>query len=183
MSLQWVNAPFGLHFYVTPAAGMNLKLAAGVQPWYWRDRPNPQPVLEASLGGPPPDMTQQAEVAQVGIYQAPPGREYAIAKLASGGISLCSAHGSGGMIDVTCQTAEQGQLIVEENSWSGWQAWIDGQVVSLEQNRWLSVVLPAGSHIIEFRYWPWDVPLGLALCLIGTALALYLWFKPEPAIP
>jgi len=128
-------------------------------------------------------MTQQAEVAQVGIYQAPPGREYAIAKLASGGVSPCSAHGSGGMIDVTCQTAEQGQLVVEEHSWSGWQAWIDGQAVSLEQTQWLSVGLPAGSHMIEFRYWPWDVPLGLALCLVGIALALYLWFKPEPTLP
>ncbi|MEO7910748.1 MAG: hypothetical protein ABIV47_13965 [Roseiflexaceae bacterium] len=87
------------------------------------------------------------------------------------------------MIDVTCQTAEQGQLIVEENSWLGWQAWVDGHVVSLERNQWLSVALPAGNHTIQFRYWPWDVPLGLALCLIGVALTLYWWFKPEPEIP
>jgi hypothetical protein len=140
-------------------------------------------VLEASLQGPPPDMIQQTEVAKVGIYQAPSGRAYASAKLAGGRVSPCAAHGSGGMIDVTCQTAEPGQLIVEENSWSGWQAWIDGQGISLQRDQWLSVALPAGNHTFQFRYWPWDVPLGLALCLIGIALTLYWWFKPEPAEP
>jgi hypothetical protein len=179
--LQWVDAPFGASLFVTPGVGMNLKLASGVRPWHWRDHPEPRPVLEASLGDPPPDTTKQAEVAKVGIYQAL-GREYAIAKLAGGGITACSAHGSGGMINVTCQTAEPGRLVVEENSWSGWQAWIDGQAVSLERDQWLAVALPAGNHTIEFRYLPWDVPLGLAFCLLGIALTVYLWLKPEPTI-
>src|SRR5690242_5070263 len=47
-NLEWVNPPFGVSLYVTPAVEMNLKLATGIRPWQWRDRPDPLPVLEAS---------------------------------------------------------------------------------------------------------------------------------------
>jgi len=30
---------------------------------------------------------------------------------------------------------------------------------------------------VQFRYRPWDVPLGLALCLLGVLIAFYNWFR------
>jgi len=43
----------------------------------------------------------------------------------------------------------------------------------------LSVELPAGRHTVSLRYQPWDVPLGLSLCLFGLALALYHWRRDD----
>jgi hypothetical protein len=36
---------------------------------------------------------------------------------------------------------------------------------------WLALAVPHGSHTIQFRYRPWDVPLGMALSLIGWGMA------------
>jgi hypothetical protein len=70
-------------------------------------------------------------------------------------------------------------LVVRENSWSGWRAWIDGQPATLVPGQWLAVALARGPHTIEFRYLPWDVPLGLLLAVAGVALALFCWFKAD----
>lgn len=81
----------------------------------------------------------------------------------------------GGNIDIECQADSPGTLIVMENSWSGWKAKIDGRKAALDSSPWLSVDAPAGTHSYEFRYRPWDVPLGGALSLVGIGLAIWLW--------
>lgn len=53
---------------------------------------------------------------------------------------------------------------------------MDGEPVSLVGEQWLEVEAPAGEHIYEFRYLPWDVPLGLALSFLGIILCVWLWF-------
>jgi hypothetical protein len=45
--LQWVDPPFGEHFYIDRALGQGLKLSPGFQRWDWKDHPPPQPVREA----------------------------------------------------------------------------------------------------------------------------------------
>jgi hypothetical protein len=175
--LQWVNEPYGEHFYTELAVRRGLKLADDFRTWRWKGRPFPEPVLEARRGGAPPEMTQRASVGDVAIYAAPPGREYATVAHPDGGRTVCAARGAGGNIDVTCSASEGGTLTVKENSWSGWRASVDGRSVPLGPGRWLAVELPAGSHTIVFRYRPWDVPLGLVLGLAGLALAAYSWRK------
>ena len=71
--LQWVNTPFGEHYWIAPALDAGLKLADGIQTWFWRDRPIPVPALEANRLGPPPGMTAQARVRGIPIYAAPRG--------------------------------------------------------------------------------------------------------------
>jgi uncharacterized membrane protein YfhO len=57
---------------------------------------------------------------------------------------------------------------------------VDGEPASLRGDRWLGVNLPAGAHTVEFRYQPWDVPLGLVLSLAGMLLAVHEWHKADP---
>jgi hypothetical protein len=173
--LQWVNPPFGEHPYIEPAARMGLKLSYGFRTWRWRDRPPPEPVLVLEIDRIPPNMTPRKPVADAFLYQAGPGREYAAVTLASGERSVCSAQGVGGQLAVSCNSPQAGVLVVKENRWSGWRAWVDGRPAGLLPGQWLSVELPAGSHTIELSYYPWDVPIGLLLCLIGVVLAIYLW--------
>jgi hypothetical protein len=175
--LQWVNTPFGEHYWTVPALDAGLKLAGGIQTWFWKDRPNPAPVLEANRLGPPPGMTAQATVRGIPIYLAPPGREYATVTHGDGARSVCAAHGIGGSIDVSCSLAAPGVLTVLENNWTGWRAEIDGRPARLRPERWLSVELPAGVHTVHLGYFPWDVPLGLALSLVGVGLAIVLFVR------
>ncbi len=173
--LQWVNPPFGEHFWLLPAADYGLKLSQGVRPWQWKGRPDPEPVLRAERQGAPPGMTLKTRVAGVAVYAAAPGRVLAAVVHADGTRTVCTAQGQGGYIDVTCDAPEAGRLVVKENSWSGWQASVDGQPVGLAPERWLAVDLPAERHTVQSRYRPWDVPLGILLSLLGLGVAAQQW--------
>lgn len=169
--LQWVQSPFGEHLFIEPAIARGLKLSPGIMTWRWRDRGFPLPAIEASRvvmnSG-----TQVDEVAGVRIYTH--DVTYAAVRTSQGSIP-CRAQGIGGEITVWCQTEQAGLLWVEENMWPGWQAWQDGTAVPLHQASRLSVDAPAGEHTYQFRYRPWDVWAGLALCLMGTLFCLLIW--------
>ena len=177
--LQWVNAPFGEHPFQLVAVEKGLKLASGIQTWNWKDRPYPEPTLEAHREGIPQGMTLSQRESVIPIYEAGSGREYASVTQDGQGRSICEATGHGGDIDVACATPQAGVLTVKENRWSGWHAEVDGKRSQLLAGQWLAVNLPAGEHIVRFRYRPWDVPLGLAITLMGAILALYLGLRPE----
>lgn len=178
-SLQWVETPFGEHFWTEPAVGMGLKLSPGVMTWQWRGRPFPEPYLEANSVGPPPDSVMVDMVSSVPIYRFEGQRDYAFVQ-ADEGASPCQAFGTGGDLTVECSTDEAGTLIVRENNWTGWYAWRDGERVPLLDDRWLSADAPAGEHQYRFRYLPWDVPLGVLLSLLGAALSVWQWIKHSP---
>jgi hypothetical protein len=177
--LQWVDCPFGEHYWIETAIGMRLKLATGIQPWNWRDRPFPQPVLRADRQGIPPGMTLFKVVDSMNIYAAWSGREYAVLVGSDGERTVCTAQGIGGNIDVICPASSGGILTIRENSWSGWYAMVDGKPAALEPGQWLAVRLKAGEHTVSFRYRPWDVSIGVILFLIGLVAVIYLWFTPE----
>ena len=177
--LQWVNPPYGEHTYIEPATRLGLKLSSGFRTWRWHDRPSPEPVRVLEINKIPPDMIARLQVAGIPLYEAGPGREYAAVTQTDGGRSICSADGVGGYLAVRCNAPHEGSLVVKENSWTGWRAWVDGQPATLRSGRWLSVDISGGDHTIEFRYLPWDVPLGLLLTLAGIALAVSCWFKPD----
>lgn len=170
-NLQWVSPPFGEHFYVTPGVERGLKLALGIRPWNWRGRPTPPPLLEAYRQNPPPELTQMAVAGGVPIYRGPPEREYARVIHADGSFTPCAASGAGGDLNVSCEADRPGRLVVYENMWSGWRATVDGQPAQPLGDTWIELDLPAGAQSIALRYRPWDVPLGLVLCLGGVALA------------
>lgn len=177
--LQWVNVPFGEHHFQVLAAERGLKLAFGMQPWDWKDRPHPEPIREADREGIPPGMTPAQADSEIPIYQAGRDREYAFVTLERQGDVICKATGQGGDIDVACATPRAGVLTVKENQWSGWYAEADGRRLQILSGQWLAVRLPAGEHVVRFRYRPWDVPLGFAIALAGALLALYLGLRRE----
>lgn len=178
--LQWVNPPFGELYFLLPAIEQGLKLGYGAQPWYWINRPLPEAVLEAARNGVPPDMELLTSAGGVPIYQGPAGRAYAAVTHSDQSQTICSAQGLGGDVDVECNLRQAGLLTVEENSWPGWNATVDGQPVPLDQGRWLAVNLPAGHHVVSFRYRPWDVLIGSLLTCVGLVLAGYMWLKRCP---
>ena len=173
-TLQWVNPPFGEHFYIEPAVNMGLKLSPGILTFRWKDREMPVAMREANRKGPPPGPVQKiAEVDDIPIYERL-DQPYA-AVYSDNAQQPCQAYGSGGHIDVYCNTTTPGTLYVKENMWSGWKVWLDGERLQLLGSEWLGADAPAGSHVYQFRYQPWDVPLGIFFLFLGCVLCVYLW--------
>ena len=180
-TLQWVAPPFGEHHYIEAAISMGLKLSPGIRAWNWKDRPFPLARLEASRPGPPVDpATLVGEVDQVPIYMREDVNYAAV--IGPEGEQACEASGSGGYIQVICNPTTPGKLVVQENTWTGWRAWRDGEHVELIGDVWLQVEAPGGRHVYEFRYLPWDVPLGLFLTLIGLGLCGWMWFRSSDGL-
>ncbi|HEY7063029.1 MAG TPA: hypothetical protein VII06_16240 [Chloroflexota bacterium] len=177
--VQWVDTPFGEHYWVEPAVSQGLKLARGFRHYRLRERAMPEAVLTAGQGGPPEGMTRQTTVAGYDIYAAP-GREYAVISHPDGSPTVCAATGEGGQLDVACDTPQAGVLTVKEHRMDGWQARVDGDGAALEPGEWLTINVPAGQHVIRLRYQPWDVPLGLVLGLLGVVLAVGAWLGRLP---
>ena len=178
--LEWVNPPFGEHFYIEPAVAMGLKLSPGVMSWRWEGREYPIASIEANRSGPPPGPVVQVNLLDgIPIYQRT-DQPYA-AVYSDGAVSaICLANGRAGWIDVHCTSETPGVLIVKENMWGGWRAWRDetGRVALLD-DLWLEVEAPAGEHVYYFRYLPWDVPVGIGLSVFGLILCISIWRKDD----
>ncbi len=171
--LQWVSTPLGEQYWIGPAVSRGMKLGENAYlTWEWRGRHSPLPVLAATNGETPSGMAPQSVVNGIRIFSAPPGREYASVLHRDGTRTVCTAHGVGGNIDVLCDAPSPGALTVLENSWSGWKARTASGPVTLRPGPRLAVNLPAGRSVVQFRYRPWDLPLGLLLCVGGIALCV-----------
>jgi hypothetical protein len=175
-SLQWVEPPFGEHYFVEPAVRMGLKLSPGIMTWHWKERSPPRPYLEAGRHGPPPNSYETMVVKNVPIYRFNDNRQYAFVQTDDTPIP-CQASGRGGDLVVNCTTSRSGELVVRENRWTGWYAWRDGRRVALLRDSWLAVDAPAGEHTYHFRYLPWDVPCSILLSLLGIGLSAWQWLK------
>ncbi len=179
VGLAWVQPPFGEHGFIEPAVRRGLKLSPGIMTWRWEGREFPEPVLEANRLGPPPNTIDVREGSGTPIYVRDSLPFAAVSEPA--GSQVCLATGLGGYLHVSCNTSARGTLVVQENQWSGWYAWRDGERIPLVRSeQWLTVNAPAGEHVYEFRYLPWDVPLGILLAAIGCGGCAYFWRKPEP---
>jgi len=174
-SLEWVSPPYGELFWVEPATSLGIKLTNIVAPWNWENRAFPLPRLEATRGEPPAGGELIATTEGVSTFLHP-DQHYAYVDLGDQ-VVACEATGGGGDLSVRCTTDRPGELTVQENAWTGWRAWQDDQPVELLPGPWLRTEAPAGVHVYRFRYLPWDVPVGLALSLLGVALAVFLWVK------
>jgi hypothetical protein len=182
-SIEWVEPPFGEHYFIQPAIEAGLKISPSIMTWSWRNREPPTPMLYASRQGIPPGMVNLITTTPEGIsiYSAP-SEQYATV-VHNNTQESCKAVGSGGEIEVDCNAMQAGQLVVKENMWTGWYAWMDGRPVPLLGTDWLEINAPAGKHTFVFRYLPWDVPLGLALFVLGIGACVWLWLKPVKLYP
>lgn len=177
---QWIALPFGDHAWGIYAAEHGLKLTDHVRPSHWKERLLPLPSIKAAReeldSTVPGFISQRADISVVRL----PVHSYASIR-AGDEVSPCEAEAQGGYIKVVCRSSEPGQLLVYENQWDGWTAVRDGQPISLQSGQWLAVEAPAGTHIYQFWYKPLDVPLGVALLLLGVNLAALLWVRDNKA--
>lgn len=173
---QWAQPPWGEYFWFVSAREADLKIATLFRPWHWKDREYPKPYIEGVRHEIDPESSGFV-LNESGVnIVVKPENEYALVETANDW-SPCQAHARGGDIDVICQANTKGILIVHENSWSGWSAQQDGRSIELLSGNWLRVEAPAGLHRYSFRYRPWDVPLGMALSLIGIVVSAILWWR------
>jgi len=179
-TLQWVQPPFGEHFYQERAVGMGMKISHMMN-WRWKDRDLPEAFLEASHSGQPSGTSGiQKKIDDIIIYSRS-DQEYA-AVINETQITPCQAQGTGGNLTVTCDAEYNGRLVIQENNWSGWKGWMDGKRVNIFGKQWISVEVPKGNHTYTFRYQPWDVPLGLVLSGAGIIMSIFVWYSTSPLL-
>ncbi|HLE29500.1 MAG TPA: hypothetical protein VI793_15345, partial [Anaerolineales bacterium] len=179
--LQWVAPPLGEHFLVEPAVQLGLKLTNVAFPQWWKDRSLPAPRLVISRSGDYPGAEVVTRLNDIPVYWYN-DRTYAYVD-ADSQVFPCQASGQGGDLTVRCSNAQAGKLIVQEYTWVGWQVWRDQSPTSLLSGDWLSADAPAGEHVYQFRYRPWDVAVGLSVTLIGISLVVWLWLHPPAKSP
>jgi hypothetical protein len=77
---------------------------------------------------------------------------------------------------LTATTAVPRVLLTSEMYFPGWEATIDGQPVPILRANYIfrAVVVPAGTHQIEFRYRPGSLRLGATVTALALAVAALL---------
>jgi len=177
-SAQWVHTPFSEHWFVAPVIAEGLKLTSVFDTFRWEGYKYPNAYISAERYD--PNVVSDREwVAQnylIRIFRNGMA-EYAYVISEDGEMISCTASSQGGDIDVLCEDAPAGKLMVKEKMWSGWKAWIDGVPTKLTNVLWLSVEAPAGTHTYTFRFKPWDVPLGIGLSAIGLILCGWIYYQ------
>jgi hypothetical protein len=183
-TVQWIEPPLGNWGFDIVALEHGLKLTNTIHNWGLKNAAPPSPYLRATqdaVDPSDPDYSGTYDFLNTLTY---PENLYAFVDTGSRQIP-CRASASGGDIDIDCQTGAAGQLTVRENLFPDWKAELDGKRVPLGTGQWLAVAAPAGAHHFEFRFRPWDVPLGWALFLAGLGLSAWLWFSAPktPVVP
>jgi len=173
---QWISPPSGEVDFTEPAIDSGYKVTGLLYPAVLAGRDAPLPYLTADRNGPPANSVPAGQFMGIPVYHLP-AAEYAFVQFPDGTTSPCHGQSMGGQITVACDTSQGGDLIVMENAFPGWQVRRDNQPgqLALYSGTWLSLPAAAGQHVYHFAYWPWDVPVGLVLSLVGLAACVVLW--------
>jgi hypothetical protein len=167
---EWVSPPYAEGAWIIPMMERGYKLTGVLQSWDWKDRQPPPPRLAAFRDENHPNIVYSGDGVQVTLDEK---SEYAFIDTGPDQIP-CTAQALGGNIDVQCNAVLASTLVVRENNYPGWTAWMDGEPVSLAQENLLSVHASPGNHVYTFRYRPLDVWLGLVMTLAGVVYAFWL---------
>jgi hypothetical protein len=81
-------------------------------------------------------------------------------------------------LDVKTESATPALLVLSENHYPGWRAYVDGQSVEVRRVNYnqRGVAVAAGSHVVSFRYRPKSVMIGLVVSLL-TLVTLVWWSR------
>jgi hypothetical protein len=116
--------------------------------------PDFDPRQEVVLEGPPLPPSQAGGAGQIG--QAP-----------------IRARGDNS-VQLTVRASSPGFLVLNELSYPGWNAYLDGKRVTMWRANYLfrAIEVPPGEHDVEFRFEPDSLKLGLTISLSSLALLL-----------
>jgi hypothetical protein len=143
---EWVEPPLGDYGFVNYALAAGMKLTNTYRPSTWRNQDPPLPSLKVTRDA--PDPATPGYRGQIGFAYLIDQPQNAYAYVDTGSAQVpCAATATGGNIDVNCQTSAAGQLVVNENLWSGWSASVDGHGVALGPGPHLTTIAPAGAWL------------------------------------
>ena len=98
------------------------------------------------------------------LKNAAPDQQYAFVRSNDGTVTPCVHTAIGGEIAVRCVAPANGLVQVFAHAVPGWTVRIDnGAPQPVAAAEWLQVPVPAGEHIIAFRYAPWYAWFGFGL--------------------
>lgn len=81
-------------------------------------------------------------------------------------------------IDLRAETPVPGMLVLSENHYPGWQAYVDGRAEKMWRVNYnqRGILLAPGAHEIQFIYRPKSALVGLLISLLTAAL-LFAWWR------
>jgi hypothetical protein len=89
-----------------------------------------------------------------------------------------------GWLSLDVETEREGLLVISEQAYPGWRAWLDGREVPLVRADVIlqALVVPAGRHHVEVRFDPLSVKVGLAMTLLTLLVSggWLLWRLRRP---
>ncbi len=84
-------------------------------------------------------------------------------------------------VDIRVTTGEPGLLVLSDNPWPGWSAEVDGAPAEILRANLVmrAVRVPAGTHLVEFRYLPATFVIGGAISLLSVLalIAAFAWTR------
>jgi uncharacterized membrane protein YfhO len=83
-------------------------------------------------------------------------------------------------IDIKVFSEKKGIMILSDSYYPGWEASIDGQPVKIypADYAFRAIAIPAGEHMVTFRFNPFSFNTGFAITLIFLLGAFLLCLKP-----
>ncbi|MFA7483084.1 MAG: hypothetical protein WC314_21445 [Vulcanimicrobiota bacterium] len=80
-------------------------------------------------------------------------------------------------VRIQAENSRPAVLVLNDTPWPGWSVSVDGQpasILSLNGGLHRGVELPPGRHLVEFRYWPRSLSVGIVVSLLWVLLCLLL---------
>jgi hypothetical protein len=119
------------------------------------------------------------DVGRAAVMSGPlPG--FQRASLASGlpDTPLKISRPSSDRIEITSHLGDHGILVVSEQFFPGWEAWVDGQPSEIHKvnSTLMGIVVPAGDHQVSLRFFPKAIRNGFAVAGLGGMSCLVLLF-------
>ena len=87
---------------------------------------------------------------------------------------------SSGELEVIVGTKTPGLLVLSEQYYPGWKAFVDGKRVPIYavDGIFRGVFLEAGNHIVEFKYQPLSFIIGAVVSLSSLLTIIFFLYKP-----
>jgi hypothetical protein len=103
----------------------------------------------------------------------------------AGGDRVKVLHYEADSLELSVQSVGSSFLVLSENYYPGWRAWLDGQAaeIYLTDIAFRGVVVPAGSHKLRMEFRPTVLPVSMAISLATAVALLMLAFRNKDKLP